>query len=96
MGNEPLEAVHVMLPKAGWPGAEVGAWAGAGAASVLLWAELSKVMALCCCPLRDAMMGWAVALGFTGSFKVGVGLQKLGAGGLVATVTEAILPLGRV
>lgn len=96
MGNEPLEAVHVMLPKAGWPGAKVGAWAGAGAASVLPWAELLKGVALCCCLLRDITMGWAVAPGLRECFRLRVGLENLIAGRLVATVTEAILPLASV
>lgn len=41
-------------------------------------------------------MGWAVAPGLRECFRLRVGLENLIAGRLVATVTEAILPLASV
>lgn len=93
VGPNPPRAACVVLP---WPGAEVGAQARAGAPSVSYWRELWKVVASCCSPSGAPNTGWAVAPGFTGSFRVGVGLQNLSAGRLVVTVTEAMLSLGSI
>lgn len=94
--NEPPKAARVLLLKAGWPGAEVGARAGAGASPFPYWRELWKVAALCCCPSGAPNMGWAVAPGLMESFRVGVGPQNISAGRLVLTVTEAVLSLGSI
>ena len=40
VGDESPKAAHVVLPKAGWPGAVVGAQTGTGAASCPYWGEL--------------------------------------------------------
>ena len=90
--NAPPKIAHVVLPKAGWTRAEVGAQAGAGAARDPFWSELCKVVAPCCCPSGAPDMGWAVAPGFMGSLGVGMWLQNLSADSLA--VTEAMLSLG--
>lgn len=93
VGNEPPRVTCVVLPQAGWPGEEAVAWAGAGAACLPPWTELSKVLTPGSSPSGAPTMVCPVAPGITGSFKVEVGLQRLSAGRLVAPVTKAMLSL---
>lgn len=89
----PPRVPWVVLPKAGWPGAEVVAWAGAGAACLPPWTEVAEVLAPCCCPLGARTAVCAVAPGFSGSFEVEVWLRRLSAGRLLAPAPKAVLAL---